>query len=71
MNMDSFTFGEQAIVNLRVLYWYKILGSHRRVAEDSCLLECYTISLGKQLPMFQGQQSKKYSNVGKQGILNR
>jgi len=71
MNRDSFTSGEQAIANLRVLHWYKILGSHRSVAEDSNLLECYTVSLGKQLPTFQGQQSKQYSHVGRQGILNR
>jgi len=71
MNRNSFTFGEQDIANLRVLHWYKILGSHRSVAEDSSVLECYTKSLGKQLPTFQGHQPKKYSHVGRQGILNR
>jgi len=71
MNRDGCTFGEEALANLRVLYWYKILGSHRSAAEDSSLLECYTVSLGKQLPTFQSQQSKKYSHVGRQGILNR
>ena len=52
MNRDSFTFGEQGIANLKVLHWYKNLGSHRSVAEDSSFQECYTSSLGKQLPTF-------------------
>jgi len=30
----------------------EICGSHTKVAEDSGLLNCYTMSLGKQLPTF-------------------